>query len=109
MAGTGIQEILSTAFGGVLKIWPGKKYPQNVRAFRMLVEELRRPIFAKHHRECMEDLQQALDVIATQSRSSKLWVDCLIIAQSLSALDINFERAVEGSILTAGKRLSLKI
>ena len=31
------------------------------------------------------------------------------IAQSVSALDFNFERAVEGSILTAGKRLSLKI
>ena len=31
------------------------------------------------------------------------------IAQSVSALDFNFERAVEGSILTVGKRLSLKI
>ena len=30
------------------------------------------------------------------------------IAQLVSALDFNFERAVEGSILTAGKRLSLK-
>ena len=28
--------------------------------------------------------------------------------QLVSALDFNFERAVEGSILTAGKRLSLK-
>ena len=31
------------------------------------------------------------------------------IAQSVSTLDFNFERAVEGSILIAGKRLSLKI
>ena len=31
------------------------------------------------------------------------------IAQSVSALDFNFKRAVECSILTAGKRLSLKI
>ena len=30
------------------------------------------------------------------------------MAQLVSALDFNFERAVEGSILTAGKRLSLK-
>ena len=30
------------------------------------------------------------------------------IAQSVSALDINFERAVGGSILTTGKKLSLK-
>ena len=32
--------------------------------------------------------------------------DIAPIAQSLSALDFNFERAVEGSILTAGKMLS---
>ena len=31
------------------------------------------------------------------------------IAQLVSALDFNFERAYEGSILTAGKRLSLNI
>ena len=49
MARTGIQEIISTAFGGVLKMLTGKKYPQNVCAFRMLAEELLKPIFAKHH------------------------------------------------------------
>ena len=30
------------------------------------------------------------------------------LSQSVSALDFNFERAVGGSILTAGKKLSLK-
>ena len=34
MAGTGIQEILSIAFGGVLKMLTRKKYPQIVGAFR---------------------------------------------------------------------------
>ena len=62
MAGIGIQEILSTAFGGVLKMLSGKKYPQNVRALGMLVD----------------DLQEALNAIAAQSRTSKLWLDCLI-------------------------------
>ena len=71
---TGIQEILTTAFVGALKMLTGKKYQQNVRAFRMLVEELLRPIFAKHHPEALE----ALDDIAAQSRTSKLWVYCLI-------------------------------
>ena len=42
MADTGIVEILSVAFGGVLKMLSGKKFPQNVRALRMLVEELLR-------------------------------------------------------------------
>ena len=71
MAGTGIQEILSTASGGLLKMLTGKKYPQNVRAFRILVAELLRPIFAKHHLECMDDLQEALDAIVAQSRNLK--------------------------------------
>ena len=38
MAGSGIVEVLSEAFGGVLKMLTGKKYPDNVRALRMLVE-----------------------------------------------------------------------
>ena len=56
----------------------GKKYPQNVRVFTMLVEELIRPVFAKHHLECTIDLLQALDDTAYQSRTTTLWVDCLI-------------------------------
>ena len=38
MAGSGIVEMLTEAFGGVLKMLTGKKYPDNVRALRMLVE-----------------------------------------------------------------------
>ena len=52
IAGTSIQEILSTASGHsgcVLKMSTGKKYPQNDLAFRLLTEELLRPIFTKHH------------------------------------------------------------
>ena len=72
MTGTGMQEILTTAFVVVLKMLTGKKYPQKVRAFMILVEELFILIFATHHPECMEYLQEALDAISTQSRISKL-------------------------------------
>ena len=78
MADSGIVEILSAAFGGVLKMLTGKKYPQNVRALRMLVEELLQTLFQSHPVQCMADLQDALDGIAAQSKTSKLWVDCLI-------------------------------
>ena len=40
MAGSGIADTLGATFGGVNKMLTGKKYPQNVRALRMLVEEL---------------------------------------------------------------------
>ena len=45
MAGSGVVEVLREAFGGVLNMLTGKKYPDNVRALRMLVEELIRPLF----------------------------------------------------------------
>ena len=38
IAASGMTEILSEAFAGVLKMLTGKKYPDNVRALRMLVE-----------------------------------------------------------------------
>ena len=78
MAGSGIVEVLSEAFAGVLKMLTGKKYPDNVRALRMLVEELIRPLFQTRNMICMDELQQALNDTASHSRTAKLWVNCLI-------------------------------
>ena len=77
MADIGIVEILSVAFGGVLKMLSGKKFPQNVRALWMLVEELLRPLFGKNSHN-MDDLLQELDAISVKSKTSQLWVDCPI-------------------------------
>ena len=51
-ANTGLQEILQSAFACVEKMLMGNKYfPQNVRALRMVVEELLRPyITIRYHR-----------------------------------------------------------
>ena len=38
MAGDGMIEIIEEAFGWVPKMLKGKKYPQNLRALRMLME-----------------------------------------------------------------------
>ena len=78
MAGSGIVEVLSLAFGGVLKMLTGKKYPDNVRALRMLVEELIRPFFQTQNMLCLDDLQHALNDTASHSRTAKLWVNCVI-------------------------------
>ena len=78
MAGSGIVEVLSEAFGGVLKMRTGKKYPDNVRAQRMLVEELIRPFFQTQNMLCMDDLQHALNGTASHSRTAKLWINCVI-------------------------------
>ncbi len=78
MADSGIVEVLSVAFGGVLKMLSGKKYPDNVRALRMLVEEILRPVIAKHQITSMTELQHILHDVSLQSRTAKLWVECLI-------------------------------
>ena len=78
MAGSGIVEVLSEAFGGVLKMLTGKKYPDNVRALRMLVEERIRPFFQTQNMLCMDDLQHALNGTASHSRTAKLWINCVI-------------------------------
>ncbi|KAK5930373.1 hypothetical protein CgunFtcFv8_026610 [Champsocephalus gunnari] len=61
MADSGIVEVLSSSFGGVLKMLIGKKFPENVRALRMLVEELFKPVFEKHELERMDDLMKILE------------------------------------------------
>lgn len=45
MSGTGLKKILERVFGGVQKMLKGKKFRENVRALRLLTEELLRIIF----------------------------------------------------------------
>ena len=40
MAGSGLEEVLKSAFGGVSRMLTGKTFPQNIRALRMVVEEI---------------------------------------------------------------------
>ena len=42
MIDTGLEPIMSVAFGVVSKMLTGKKIPQNIRALRMVVQELLR-------------------------------------------------------------------
>ena len=52
---TGFDEILSSTFGGVNKMLTGKKFPQNVRAFRIVAEEMLRYLFINKEVESMEN------------------------------------------------------
>ena len=47
LVNSGLIDILKSAFGGVEKMLTGKKFPQNVRALRMVAEELLRPYLEK--------------------------------------------------------------
>lgn len=45
MAESGLSDVLLEVFGGASKMLSGKKFPQNVRALRMLTEEVLRGLF----------------------------------------------------------------
>ena len=77
-ADCGLKEILSTTFGSVDKMLSGKKFPQNVRALRLLVEEILRSILEIGTITSMEDLEEELKKRSSQSRTTKMWVEVVI-------------------------------
>ena len=78
MTESGLADIMEAAFGGVVKMLIGKKFPQNVRALRIVVEESLRKIICNNPLTCMNDLIVVLEELANKSRTTRLWVDCLI-------------------------------
>jgi hypothetical protein len=79
MAGSGLDEILTAGFGGVQKMLSGKKFPQNVRALRLLVEELLRPIFENDQKpKSMIELKRMLNERCEKSKTAKMWTTVVI-------------------------------
>ena len=78
MADSGLSEILESVFGGVPKLLSGKKFPQNVRALRLVLEELLRDILVSEEVKTLEQLLDILKSLSSESRTTKLWVDHFI-------------------------------
>ncbi len=73
---TGIEDIIDVAFSGRSKIMSGKKFPDCIKAFSMVTEEVRHPVFELPENLCpksMSQLLQYLDQLSTNSRTTKLW------------------------------------
>ena len=71
MQETGLYEILGSAFGSVQKMMSGKRYPQNARALRIVVEVL----LAKHikDQDTPDQLDTFLQSVSSQSPTSQLY------------------------------------
>ena len=95
MAETGLEPIMNAAFGGVSKMLTGKKYPQNIRALRMVVEELLRGLITTGEFQTYSQLMTALEDQSSQSRTTKLWVDNLIKPVLITMLFIRAEREAD--------------
>ena len=76
MADTGLSDVMEYAFGGVPHMLTGKRFPQNFRALRMVVEELLRSMVLESNDT--NDVMSILQNRADESKTTKLWVDMLI-------------------------------
>ena len=68
MAGTGMKERLEEAFDIIPKMLTGKKYPQNLRTLRMLIEEVLRLLLTD---EKITSHSQHINVSEEKSKSSR--------------------------------------
>jgi len=75
-----LYEIMASTFGGVSKMLNGKKFSQNTRALRLVVEELLRTLFNTEDLTGYHDLKRAFEAVAHDNRTAKIWIDYLIRA-----------------------------
>jgi len=96
MAESGLEEVLKAAFGGVPRMLTGKNFPQNVRALRLVTEEVLRGIIESV--DSHTDLMPLLESKAIRSRTAKLWLDNLIKPVFIMMLFIRAEREGDWSL-----------
>ena len=87
---TGLEELMQSTFGGVPKMLTGKKFPQNARALRMVVEVVLKEII--QNTDTHNDLMAVLEERASRSRTTKMWLDNLIKPVMIMMTFIQAER-----------------
>ena len=90
MANSGLDVVMKSAFGGVPKMLLGKNFPQNTRALRIVVEEILNPLVKES--TSFDNLMDLLKDKSQQSRTAKLWVECLIKPVFLMMMFVKAER-----------------
>lgn len=71
----------------------GKKFPQNVRVLRIVCEEMLQKSVLES--KTFEDLIATLEIKASQSKTTKLWLDCFIKPVFIMMLFVRAEREAE--------------
>ena len=84
MEESGLVEVMNSGLSGVAKMLNGKKFLQNVRVLRVIVEELLRKI--THDRKVASYDEHILHLydISGNSRTAKLWVNIKSLSLNLS-------------------------
>ena len=77
MSNIGLEEILKKTFAGVEKMLTGKKYPMNLRALQMFVEQLLRNKVASFSQ--YSELEMFLETVSGNSLTTK---HCLLFVRA---------------------------
>ena len=93
MSNNGLEEILKKTFAGVEKMLTGKKYPMNLRALQMFVEQLLRNKVASFSQ--YSELEMFLETVSGNSLTTKHWVEDLIKPLFICLLFVRAEREGE--------------
>ena len=93
MANSGLEDLMKSAFAGVSKMLSGKNFPMNVRALRMVVEELLRNSINTF--TSYDEMIDELDKKSNKSRTAKHWVMNLIKPVLIMMMYVRAEREGE--------------
>ena len=84
----------------------GKKFLQTMRALRIVAEVLLRPILKGGTVKDLHGLKNSLSDISSRSKTSHLWIDCVIKAVFIMIMYICAERQADWCLhLTAAKKM----
>ena len=101
MAGSGLEELMKAAFGGVMKMLTGKNFPQNTRALRIVVEQVLHQILCEVN--TFDELMQELKARASKSRTARHWVENLILPVLLMLIFIRASEKETDPIFVGSK------
>lgn len=90
MKNSGLDRLLKTTFGGVDKMLIGKKFPQNVRALRIIVIEMLRPLISQDTTE--SDFTATMEELCKKSVLAEHWINNLVRPVLLVMMYIQAER-----------------
>ena len=90
MSGSGLEELLGAAFKGVSHMLKGSAWPKAVRGLRMVVCALLEPLITAG-KTTVDVMEEELEKVR-QSRTGRLWVDCLILPVAIIHLFLRAER-----------------
>ena len=93
MKGTGLEELLGSAFKGVSNMLNGKAWPKAMRGLRMVVAALIKNAISEG--TTANEIEVYLNRVRAGSLIGRLWVDCLVQPVLIPHLFVRAERQAD--------------